>query len=467
MNNKKFITENIVLNAFGYTQNNRGYYDYSNSYFDEDIELKVGNSYHAMGFNIIIKEITNEFVMLEVLKSDYDVSKKDYVYKFYQNITLKDFNHTYIEKYSYSSGRDDYFVIDSAEFSIMLKESKIIKITHTVNSLNTSLQQINSLLDINRSYFQLLDELEVLIFRGTDEKYLTYMTKANDYNKLQEVTAIKNNLELIQTIIDLIKEYNNYNIDLILNCYHYSRINHQEYLVLNQYLEAITNDYIFRDFPYLNELEKLYNELKRKKFIDQMESFKLNYQIFKLYKYSKFYFKGEHIVNDLLNRLSKNLDIKSDEAALVYCEIAEYYKLIYKRKKALECYKLAKEYSIKAGNKKQGAYYIAEYLRLLNVFPEHLKGEVDLKSLINEFNEYMDIIVSAASYKPLKVDEIEFSESFIRYFPAVMNEVENKIKELGDLHHPYQRFELIKEAYAKRNINWKTPKEMNPHVKFD
>ena len=82
MNNKKFITENIVLNAYGYTQNNKGYYDYSNSYFDEDIELKVGNSYHAMGFNIIIKEITNEFVKLEVLKSDYDVSKKDYVYKY-------------------------------------------------------------------------------------------------------------------------------------------------------------------------------------------------------------------------------------------------------------------------------------------------------------------------------------------------------------------------------------------------
>ena len=86
MNNKKFITENIVLNAYGYTQNNKGYYDYSNSYFDEDIELKVGNSYHAMGFNIIIKEITNEFVKLEILKSDYDISKKDYVYKFYQNM---------------------------------------------------------------------------------------------------------------------------------------------------------------------------------------------------------------------------------------------------------------------------------------------------------------------------------------------------------------------------------------------
>ena len=106
-------------------------------------------------------------------------------------------------------------------------------------------------------------------------------------------------------------------------------------------------------------------------------------------------------------------------------------------------------------------------MTVLSISALYLKGEVDLKSLINEFNEYMDIIVSAASYKPLKVDEIEFSESFIRYFPAVMNEVENKIKELGDLHHPYQRFELIKEAYAKRNINWKTPKEMNPHVKFD
>ena len=75
MNNKKFITENIVLNTYGYTQNNRGYYDFSNSYFDEDIELKVGNSYHAMGFNIIIKEIT---------KKGEGICRKKYVLPYWQ-----------------------------------------------------------------------------------------------------------------------------------------------------------------------------------------------------------------------------------------------------------------------------------------------------------------------------------------------------------------------------------------------
>ena len=49
-----------------------------------------------------------------------------------------------------------------------------------------------------------------------------------------------------------------------------------------------------------------------------------------------------------------------------------------------------------------------------------------------------------------------------------MRLVEDEIDRVGDLHIPYQRWDLIEKYFLEEfNIKWKNPKIMNPRVMFD
>ena len=93
---------------------------------------------------------------------------------------------------------------------------------------------------------------------------------------------------------------------------------------------------------------------------------------------------------------------------------------------------------------------------------------MNLDKLKKEYNGFFDIILQGINSKPLKVSESEFDPVFINNYFLVMREVEKQIDIEGDLHVPYQRWNLIKDIYKKKyNIDWESPKEMNPRVMFD
>ena len=97
-----------------------------------------------------------------------------------------------------------------------------------------------------------------------------------------------------------------------------------------------------------------------------------------------------------------------------------------------------------------------------------MKVEVDIDKIKKDFKEFADIIIKGINHKSIKICESEFDPIFIDNYCLVMRDVDAEIEKVGDLNIPYQRWELIKRIYKdKYNIEWKTPKEMNPRIMFD
>ena len=121
---KEFLTKNKILKGYGYYTSNTGYLK-SNDRYDKSIPLVVGESLIFLGFKVEIIEVSNDYIVINVYKNEF-IEKKDdefiYDYVFKYKHTIKDTLNFYIEKYSYTSGRNEDFQIDSAEFYISLNE---------------------------------------------------------------------------------------------------------------------------------------------------------------------------------------------------------------------------------------------------------------------------------------------------------------------------------------------------------
>ena len=136
--------------------------------------------------------------------------------------------------------------------------------------------------------------------------------------------------------------------------------------------------------------------------------------------------------------------------------------LIYGRTR---CYFRGKSVAI---DLEKASYAMGEYYKINGVFPEELKEKVDIKQIEEDYKDYANIIIAKINYKSLKVDEVEFTPKFIKFFESFSEDVEIILERKDDIHSVYQRWSIMQEILRKRyRIEWKTPKEMNPNVMFD
>ena len=147
----------------------------------------------------------------------------------------------------------------------------------------------------------------------------------------------------------------------------------------------------------------------------------------------------------------------------------DYFLYMHNKEEAMDCFLKASDLALKAGNLETAAYNLGLYYRYYNMVPRVYKQPIDLDYINDTFKEYANLVISGIEYNGgLKVDKVEYTKEFIEAYPKVMSMVEAEIDKVGDLHIPYQRWDLMEKYLLEEfNIKWKNPKIMNPKVMFD
>lgn len=470
--NRKLITENTVLNAYGNysSYDSYNYCNNSSASWEKEIPLKIGEIIEGSGFKIEIAEVTDNDILLNVYKSEYNKELKDYEYVFKYEHKISDMNDVYIEKYSETSGSvsNDNICSTSSEVVVRLKESDILKITKLSEKIDSNIKKISSLVEKD-SYFEVVKKLEILIFRATDENYGNRIIALNNEKAISEKNQILEQLDFINEIINDIKLYNQYNIEFIKKAYS-SGINKQEYEeILLPYITLIANDDSYSGELYPDELRTILSRTQSKKILNTINYACFAYLIISIYAKSRYYFRANSVVLSLLQLIEKDNynEIPQEFAYEFYKEVARFFYRVCNRRKAMECYKNAAN-CIKNKSLEKAAYVMSKYYEINSAFPKNLKESADIEQIKNEYGDYADTIISKVNYKFMEVDKVEFTDKFIDNYINVLEEVEQEIDKVGDLHLSLQRWSIKKDILKKKyKINWRTPKEMNPRVMFD
>lgn len=465
MENKKLINEFMVLNGSGY------YSDSSNggqSSWNNVIPLEVGQSLNGLSYKVVISKVTDYYVEVEVYKVEYSntTKKSEDIFKYKYKLT--DCSKVYIDKYNHTSGRYDDFVSYSGEFTICLQESFTLKMNKLIESIDTNVESIKSLLNNEDTYYKVFKRLNVLKFRASDKKYGEKISLENNEEAIKEKQLITDKINVIDQIINDITLYEKSFTGFIEYASYYG-VNQQDYKTLFKYLNALANDYS-RDIELdPSMLRKVLNDLMKYSWFNVMDQACLSYVLLLIYERTRYYFRGNSVALGLEKILEKDnfATIPNEYVYEFYYELGKFYNRICDRKKAMDLYHKA-AIVIKTIDLEKAAYAMGEYYKINGVFPDDLKQTVDIKKIEEEYKEYANIIIAKINYKSLKVDEVEFTPKFIKFFVSFSEETEIKLEKIGDIHSVYQRWSIMQEILRERyKIEWKTPKEMNPNVMFD
>lgn len=465
MENKKLINEFMVLNGSGY------YSDSSNggrSSWNNVVPLEVGQTLIGLSYKVVISEVTEDYVEVEVYEVQYNNNTDEFenIFKYKHKIT--DRFEVYIDKYNHTSGSYDDFVSYSGEFTIRLQESFTLKMNKLIETIDENIKSIKPLLNDEDTYYKVLKRLNILKFRASDERYGEKIILENNEKAINEKKLILENIEMINRIADDITSYEkefSYFIEE-RSCY---GVNQQDYKLLFEYLKTLANDYSREIELDPNKLRRILNDLTRCSWFSVMDRACLSYVVLLIYGRTRYYFRGKSVAINLEALLEKDncTKIPNEYTYEFYYELGKFFNRVCDRKRAMDLYNKA-AMVIKSIDLEKAAYAMGEYYKINGVFPEELKEKVDIKQIEKEYKEYANIIIAKINYKSLKVDEVEFTPKFIKFFESFSEEVEIRLEREGDIHLVYQRWAIMQEILRERyRIEWKTPKEMNPNVMFD
>lgn len=470
---KKLITNFTTLNAYG-KYSSYDSYKYppdSSSYWEKEIPLVVGEIVEGSGFKIEITEVTDNDITIKVYESEYNKKLENYEYSFKYDYQITNMNTVYIKQYSNTSGSpmNDNVSSTSLEVAVRLIESDILKIAGQTEIIDNNLKEIQSLINNEKNYFEILRNLENLKFKATDDTYGNRIIAFKNEKAIDEKNKIIQQLDLINQIIDDIKLYNQYNIDFIKKAYS-KGINKQEYeKVLFPYMNMIANDDSYSSELYPDELRTILSKTMATNCLSALDYACFAYLIISIYAKSRYYFRANSVALCLIDLIEKDNfnKIPREFAYEFYYEVAKFFYRVCNRKKAMECYQKASN-CLKDKNIQKAAYAMAKYYEINSAFPENLKEIANIDQIKEEFGEYANDIISKTNYNFIKVDEVEFTSKFVDNYINVLEAVEKEIDKVGDLDLVYQRWNLIQDILKnKYKIDWRTPKEMNPKMMFD
>lgn len=465
MENKKLINEFMVLNGSGY------YSDSSNggrSSWNNVVPLEVGQTLIGLSYKVVISEVTEDYVEVEVYKVEYNNNTDEFENIFKYKHKLTDRFEFIIDKYNYTSGSYDDFVSNSGEFAIRLQESFTLKMNKLIETIDNNIESIKSLLNGEDTYYKVLKRLNILKFRASDERYGKKIILENNEKAINEKKLILENIEMINRIADDITLYEK-EFSYFIKEKAYYGVNQQDYKLLFEYLKTLANDYSREIELDPNNLRKILNDLTKCSWFSVMDRACLSYVVLLIYGRTRYYFRGKSVAIGLEELLEKDncTKIPYEYTYEFYYELGKFFNRVCDRKRAMDLYNKAATV-IKSIDLEKAAYAMGEYYKINGVFPEELKEKVDIKQIEEEYKEYANIIIAKINYKSLKVDEVEFTPKFIKFFESFSEEVEIRLEREGDIHLVYQRWSIMQEILRERyRIEWKTPKEMNPNVMFD
>jgi len=461
------IKDEFILNIRGHVENNTGYNeDYNSNYsIDSELELKIGNSICELGYKISINNIYDEYVEL-LINDDIKIELRPDEYK---DIVSK--NKVY--------GSNENFVIDKEVLFVCLKKVEIETIRHILEykdyqvQIDENIKNIKFLLNYQYTYFDIQSELKIILFRLTDEKYLEKITNANNIAAIEERKKILPYLNIIRETIDNIDNFEKENKKIFESIIKKQFIDSRDFKVISKYLYNLAESSSSHDKIPFDSLEDFLDViLNNTKINSDYDYTLLHYYLIKIVSRHRYYFNHAYIAHRVsfnICYLSANLKKFSNlELCNMMLAAGDLFLMQYNRPDAMKCYKIASEKALKDKDLQNSAYALQKYYRINSQFPERLQQKVDVEQLVEIYKEYADIILSGMNYTCLKVDEVEFTDGFINNYKYVMMAVEEEIDKVGDLHIPYQRWNLMQKYYLEKyNIVWKNPKLMNPRVMFD
>ena len=151
-----------------------------------------------------------------------------------------------------------------------------------------------------------------------------------------------------------------------------------------------------------------------------------------------------------------------------YDQLISFYRNVRNLPKAKALSEEAMETCIRIKKLQLGAEYAYRTAQLNMTLPQEMRSFPNDAEIERIFGEFAPAILRYHNYKPtLQIDPIEHTPEFAAAYDEVMEAVEQKLQEVGDLHLAFQRWEFMREEFAKRGIDWKDPHIMNPRVMFD
>ena len=465
------LEKTCKLRVTGYYQKNTSYLEEMNGSgnIDKLYELIEGNSITPFGYEIKIIRVNKYSVELIVNDKKVEVKEGDKICVAYKNET---------------SGRNEDFRIDQEELYIELINVKEYLYPHLIgfidnrDKIEENIKKVGILVKNKVSYSEIKNHLKTILYRLTSEEYLKKVNEDKVDFLIEERNLALPHKETIEELIKDIEVYFEECNKLFNVINKRNSLDSEEYKYLAPYLYQLAIEHTsYEHIPFEKVNALCLNVGWRNKEVLSIninllekELIELCYLLMVINSKSREYFERFYIADELSNSLL-NVDEKMfDYKTLInmHVGVGDYYLQIYNRPKAMKYYYLASQIAKRNGNLEESAYILMKYYRLNNCFPEEMKVSVDIEGIKKEYNEYADIIIKGINYRPLKVSKVEFDPLFINNYCFVMRKVNEEISKIGDLHIPYQRWDLMKQIYKEKyNIDWESPKEMNPRVMFD
>ena len=459
------LKDKYFLSIKGHIENNTDYYEENNKNYSINCELLLQKSIKTIkiGHKIEIIEVYDDYVELLI-----DNEKQ---------ITLKPNETKFIVSKNQVSGNNENFKIDKEILYVELLEIDFSKINHLQNykdykvQIDENISKLKYLLSNQKSYFEIQKTLKTLLFKLTDSNYNNRIKNLNNIEAIDEIEKLMPYKEIIEETINCINLFKIENDKIIKAIITKKSFDIRDFKLLSDYLYHLAECRSSYDSIPFNILEDFLDVvLNSNEFESDYDYTLLNYYLTIIVSRHRYYFNHAYIAH----RLAFNIkyisleEFSKHELYNMMMAAGDLLLMQYKRKDAMECYYEASNIALANNDILNSAYALQKYYRINSQFPDNLKINPDINQINKTYKEHAPIVLSGINYKGLKIDEVEFTDKFVSNYKYVMMSVENEIDIVGDLHTPYQRWNLMQKYYLEMfDIAWKTPKQMNPKIMFD
>lgn len=242
----------------------------------------------------------------------------------------------------------------------------------------------------------------------------------------------------------------------------------EEFTWLVYYLDNLINDTSQMIDDTVYEYLQILHRAKALSMLDREDEIIMLWLILKAFERHTYYWRAREQAEKLIALLEEQPPDSAyyEQSVEAYRAIAAFYNRV---KDAMRAYHFAKkgaELALKNGDLSLSADLLYTALRYTNVLPECMRPSVDEKEIQSVYGDYANGILRYPRTSWLAVDPIEHTEAFLNAFDNVMEDTMTELNRVGDLHDVHQLWMIMSNEFARRDIVWRDPQQMNPRCTF-
>ena len=334
--------------------------------------------------------------------------------------------------------------------------------------IDAAIKKVKFLLGYQKTYFAVQRDLRVALRRMTNDALIEKMQAEKNTAFLDEIKKSTPHKATIEKLIGDIDVFEAENKKLLSAIIKNGKLDSKEFAVIYPYLYTLAEDNTSHDRIPPELVSFFGNNTKERCVLSSPEEYALFYYLFIGIKAKTRYgFAYPHIADGLVACIEGSKEMTPISRVNFYVQAGDYYVTAYQRDKAMSCFKNAALLAKEMGDLENSAYILQKYYKLNNLFPQPKQVKPDPDEIERDYGGYSKIVIDGINDKTMKVDPIEFTEKFAENVQDVLHKVEEEIERVGDLHTVLQRWQLMEEYFAKVQIKWKDPKQMNFKMMFD